>query len=319
MRATLLIAILLTVVSDLFACDICHIYLSLQPNDFRHRIGLNYRHRILNGTTTLQLNPATQPKHLDNENVSDNDSGSKMNLSESYTVVELQADYQLNEKWQIRASLPYLKTESFYGENRKYQVSAVGDPWAMLQYMLLSSEQSEKQSALNHRLRIGIGLKFPLGKTNQRFNDESLPFDMQPGSGSYDYLGSLEYILRWKSLGFSASGVYKLNGENLSEYRFGNTLQASTLLFNLIQKQKLYWMPFTGLNYEIANTDHSKGEELNSTGGDVLFLGTGLEVGSSKFSVQCSAQKGIHDHLKNSVAPARWRFTAGVNYFINSN
>ena len=113
--------------------------------------------------------------------------------------------------------------------------------------------------------------------------------------------------------------MYKNNGENLSEYRFGNTLQASSRLFLLIKKDKIYWMPAGGLYYEMAANDSSKGEKLSNTGGDVLFLGTELEAGTEKTSFRLGVQHGIHDHLENSIAPARWRFTAGIQYFITNN
>jgi hypothetical protein len=269
------------------------------------------------GDRPIGISPIGRSKHLDDISFNNASGGNWVEVREQYVVIELQAEYVLNQRWSVMGSLPYLSTNAWIDNSLNSQLASAGDPWIMVRHMLFSSDKTGK-SAFNHRLTLGSGLKFPLGNTTLKYEGESIPFDMQPGSVSYDLLASLDYLLRWKSIGFSVAGVYKYNGENLSEYRFGNTMQMNVQTFALLKNEKRFLMPFAGLYYEYAAQDWHRKEEISETGGDVLFMGAGAEIGSNKLSFRCSLQKGIHDHLKNSNVPARWRYTAGIQFYFRN-
>ena len=318
MRTIICSMLLLLVASSAQACDICQIYIGMRPNDLSHRIGINYRNRILRGE--LPVIVKSQAKHIHDEIVlpAKGENLNYLPIEEYYQVAELRVDYSLSPLWMVRASLPYLKTDSWINQELTNQVNGLGDPWIRINRIVLSSKQKTEERALSHRLRLGIGVKFPLGKTRERYNEVAVPFDMQPGSGSYDYLGSLEYMMRFKSFGFSASGVYKYNTSNLSGYRFGNTAMMTSKLFALMEGNSRFLMPYLAVFHEMAGKDSNSKAELHQSGGSVTFVGSGMELGWKNISLEFSAQLAVHDHLKNSIAPARQRFTAGFNYFIKS-
>ncbi len=87
-----------------------------------------------------------------------------------------------------------------------------------------------------HRLHMGLGLSAPTGSTNLEFRrvfqiDGGLVhFGMQLGSGTWDFLPNLTYTgdhNRW-SWGAQLSGVKRLENENKSGYRLGDSFQTTS-------------------------------------------------------------------------------------------
>jgi len=305
-------------VLDAMACDICQIYIGLRPKDNFHKVGINYRNRILRGEMPLIFNANTKAVHDDILETSKGENLSYVPVEEHYQVVELRAQFAINQKWMIRASLPYLVTDSWINHELNTAVNGLGDPWISLNRTLIASKQNDDERALGHRLRIGIGVKFPLGSTTDRYNDNAIAYDMQPGSGSYDYLGTAEYMLRYGSVGFSAAIVYKYNTSNLSQYQFGNTTMLNAQVFTFFEGEERFIMPYLSVFQEFAAKDHSMNEEISQSGGQVSFAGIGLELGIGNLSFEFGSQLAFHDHLKNSIAPAKYRITGGISYYFNS-
>ncbi len=87
-----------------------------------------------------------------------------------------------------------------------------------------------------HRLHMGLGLSAPTGRVGLKLrrtmrNEGGLVhFDMQLGSGTWDFLPNLTYsgdAGRWY-WGTQLSGTVRMEGRNDSGYRLGDVLQATT-------------------------------------------------------------------------------------------
>lgn len=300
------------------ACDICQIYIGFKPNDSYHRLGINYRNRILKGDLPIVFKSLAKHVHDDIIDVPKGENVSYVPVEEYYQVVELRAQFMLNQKWMIRGSLPYLITDSWINNELNTHINAIGDPWITVNRTLIATKQTDKERAVGHRLRLGLGVKFPLGSTTKRYNENAVTYDMQPGTGSYDYLATAEYMAKLGSIGFSASFVYKYNNANLSQYQFGNTAMINTQFFALFKREGKFIMPYLSVFQEFAGKDRSYSEEISQTGGQASFAGIGLEAGKGSFSFELGSQMAFHDHIKNSIAPAKHRITAGISYYFKT-
>jgi hypothetical protein len=87
----------------------------------------------------------------------------------------------------------------------------------------------------NEELHVGAGLSLPTGKSGLKFRDTMgvhlgyLPYDMQLGSGTIDFLPSLTYTRETGglTLGAQARGVLRMKERNLHGYALGNILQTT--------------------------------------------------------------------------------------------
>lgn len=108
-----------------------------------------------------------------------------------------------------------------------HQTGAIGDVIAMSLFRLLDLP--------DHKLHLGLGVSAPAGNTRLRLrriaqNEGGLiHFDMQQGSGTWDFLPNLTYTgnaTRWY-WGAQLSGTKRMERRNDSGYRLGDIFQAS--------------------------------------------------------------------------------------------
>jgi hypothetical protein len=85
----------------------------------------------------------------------------------------------------------------------------------------------------SHHVFAKAGISLPTGSISKKDDtpagdDQSLPYNMQLGSGTYDFLPEISYIGfkdKW-SFGGMVSGVLR-TGKNSNSYRFGNVLESN--------------------------------------------------------------------------------------------
>ncbi|MEW5924291.1 MAG: hypothetical protein AB1746_09910, partial [Candidatus Zixiibacteriota bacterium] len=98
------------------------------------------------------------------------------------------------------------------------------------------------RSFVNFReLSVGFGVKIPTGATDRQNFNFTLPEELQPGTGSWDYNFSLSYYQGFEPVDFYLSGIYLLTTE-YEDYKFGN--QFSYLLSSNFHLRE--WLDITG-------------------------------------------------------------------------
>ncbi len=84
----------------------------------------------------------------------------------------------------------------------------------------------------NHKLILTHGISAPTGGINIRgqfMRTQYYPYDMQLGSGTWDYKPSLTYTGQWDDVfwGGQVNGIHRLQSQNSSGYRLGDVFQAT--------------------------------------------------------------------------------------------
>lgn len=81
----------------------------------------------------------------------------------------------------------------------------------------------------NHQVQLNLGLSLPTGNINKKYNGARLPYAMQIGSGSYEFLPGLS--LSGRADGFSyggqVNGIFRLDG-NENGYKLGDEYNITT-------------------------------------------------------------------------------------------
>jgi hypothetical protein len=101
----------------------------------------------------------------------------------------------------------------------------LGDSFFMLGYNVIPWDL-----ARGRKIVIAAGIKAPTGRTDYQSDEIIIHEDMQPGTGSVDWLAWGETILRIHSASptnLIVDALAKINGENSDNYKFGNEYMLS--------------------------------------------------------------------------------------------
>lgn len=148
----------------------------------------------------------------------------EIQASESFLQMDL--GYGLTPRLSLEASLPLHTrrehTVAHFGLTQEYTTQGIGD-------ILVGARFSVRP-----RLAAGFAVQLPTGRyrLDGDFDGSILDPTLQPGSGAFGYVGTLQQSGRFARLGlaWSAAASYQANMRNDLDYRFGN---AAILTLNL--------------------------------------------------------------------------------------
>lgn len=308
MKKIIIILFIIQSVSS-FACDNCNVFLNISPNDYRNSIGFYHHTRYMSGT----YNELGQV-YLKHGGVETSELLNKK-IEDLYRTYELRGTFYWREKWKTMVTLPVVDNTQKIDGLAKYRVKGIADPILMQTYQVYNTKQTEDSSEkVIHRFALGGGVKIPLGNINKSYVYGKPNLDLQPGSGSWDFIFISTYSLRYKSLGFSSNLNVKFNTYNNENFRYGNTLNFSGNIFYMKSTKNLLIMPFTGVYIENFEKDYEY-SMINDSGGTTFFGNLGLKVYRGNWSINAQYQKVFSSNLNGETQLfTNNRTTVGLNY-----
>ncbi|HQW05676.1 MAG: hypothetical protein IPH05_16905 [Flavobacteriales bacterium] len=298
------------------ACDVCGIFLGVQPNDRRSTIGLFYRSRIMEGITQVPLTSQLLPKHGGHIEVGV--PYVTVPMEEIVTVAELRADLRLSERFFLLASVPLTNTYRGINNFQVLDAYGMGDPFAMIRYQLANTRDI-KDHRYVHRFLVGGGVKAPLGKNDLQIDDVPVSPDVQLGTGSWDALFSVEYSVRRGRTGGGVSGLARFNGSNSVGYHLGNGFSSTTEVFHRFGTDTLSFAPALGAYGEWMGLDHVQGVADHGTGGLTVFSHAGIRVWWKRMSFSAYYQHALLNQVGEFITPTQQRVVVGLTFNINKN
>lgn len=180
--------------------------------------------------------------------------------------------YGISSRLGISIIAPYIwKEKSLIVTDRRinYNTDGIGDITGIVRFSIIPRD------FVNFReLSMGLGLKAPTGSTDACSYGMVLPKELQPGTGSWDYHGSLSFFQGFEPVDFIVSATYMVTSTD-EGYKFGN--QFSYLInsrFHLYPQVDIS-LALTGI---IRAKDKQGGEEQSNTGRSQVWLTSGLQV-----------------------------------------
>lgn len=297
------------------ACDVCGIFLGVQPHDRASTIGLLYRSRVMQGTTQVPLSSNLLAKH--GAQLAPGTAYRTVPLTEIVNVAELRADLRLGDRFFLLAALPL--TNTYRGVNGYRQLDAYGpgDPFAMLRYQVVNTRAYQERSYV-HRLLVGGGLKAPLGSYDMRIGDELASLDIQLGTGSWDALLGLEYTVRRGRVSAGITSLARLNGTNPRGEQLGHALSTTVECLHRFGNDTLSVAPVIGAYIERMGRDRIDGTPDPHTGGTTLLTHAGLRTWWGRFAFSAYYQHAVAHRLGLTMTPTRHRLVVGLTYRINT-
>ena len=311
-----LAALVLTVsVAPSMACDVCGIFLGIQPHDRTSSISLLWRARLMEGTLTWSGTALDPAKHGGHGNEGITLTGSD-HYREVYQVLELRADLWLAERFALLVSVPavnnYRAVNGYIGTD----VYGLGDPLLLGRYLVANTKCTTTDERTVHRLMLGAGAKLPVGRSDLTYRETLVAEDLQPGTGTWDVLASAEYMVRRGQNGFGTTVVGRYNGTNSNAYRLGHGLSTTVELFHRweLAKGKLKFIPSLGAYHEWAGRDAELDVIQQGTGSSTLFAHAGSRVWWRNWMLNLTYQHAVAWQLGDLMVPNRMRFVTGITY-----
>lgn len=311
--------LMLGITLNSLACDICNMSVSLTPDDTKNSVSLLFRHRVASRTfSQLVYKPTVIQSTSRHSGVVLLPGLEEQRQKETYSVYEIRGVYNLNNRISFFGSIPMIHNERLINESKQFQVQGMGDPIAMMRYSIIRTNETDEKK-MNHRLTLGAGLKMPLGRCDFESKGKVVEHDIQAGTGTIDYVLSLDYLLKYRSYGILLNSNYKINTLNKKvDYMFGNT---SNTTLNVFYQKKMRkhrtLVPYLGMYTEIANKDIEHKQYEENTGGKLLFGSLGCQFFFNQFRLETQYQHTLKNQLNGDYqlyTKNRWQL--GITYLF---
>lgn len=150
-------------------------------------------------------------------------------LSMDMDMLMLGGMYAPTDNLTLMVMVPYLensmKHETGMGARFETESSGIGD--------VRLTGLVGLAKGTNHSVHLNLGLSLPTGSIDEKDDtpmmaDAKLPYPMQLGTGTYDFLPGLTYVGNSDTWAWGAQGIARLHlGENDEDYRHGNRFDAT--------------------------------------------------------------------------------------------
>lgn len=304
MRNILLALFLLTVTVKANACDVCGCAINTSGNEvipgvFQNYVGLrsNVRHfesihfGLLGGTTLSK---------------------------EWFHTTEFYGRHSPHRRIQLIGFLPY--NAVFKKEEGEWNIAqGLGDARLKANILIIDHKDSIKDELLS--VFLGNMIKAPSGRYDFK-GDESNAFrrSMLPGTGTWDYTTSLDFIYRKNNIGGIISAAYSIRGKNDLNYDFGNVISSQASIFYRKQGKERTFLFETGVMYTHLQADYDLrfNEEQIYTSGEMLSPMIKLTTVGEKWSFFALANHALYQNLGKGRVKQFFQVDLGATYFLSS-
>lgn len=283
------------------ACDVCGCsiggnYFGILPQFHRHFIGIRWSaessNTALNGDALLR---------------------GDYHSTERFRSLDIMGRFYPARRWQLLFLMPYHWNEQTE-DGIPASAQGLGDVSVLTNYVLFDTGDS-----LRYRWRqtfsLGGGLKLPTGRHSLPAGDgQPLNPNLQPGTGSADFLVSAAYTLRRGAWGLSADLLARRNTANDQHYHFGNRLSGSAKLFYWKNFRGITFLPNAGIFSDAAGANNDDGLLLKESRGLSSFATFGIDTYVKHFSAGLNWQIPYWQSRPTVETNARWMLT--LNYIF---
>ncbi|MCB0545446.1 MAG: hypothetical protein R2791_19750 [Saprospiraceae bacterium] len=306
MRTLFVAVALLSFATAASACDVCGCsaggqYTGILPQFHRHFLGLRWSEQSFLSAHTRS---AARAGRFDSE--------------ESFRSIDIIGRIYLRPRLQLLTLAPYCDFRRMDLETgEETRTSGLGDISVMAAYVLLDTGDSLRRH-WRHTLTLGGGVKLPAGQ--HRLTDaegQLLHPNLQPGSGTTDFLLTATYTLRYGAWGLSGEAAGKINTANRErEYRFGNRISGAARVFYWKNAGKFALLPGAGVAVDASQVNSGDPDYTEGTGGTALYGTAGLDVYAGRFAAGINYQHPLAGQLGGGKIENRARWTLSVNYIF---
>jgi len=292
-----LLLLLTSSVNTLSACDVCGCaaggsYFGILPQFHKQFIGLRYSFSM------------EDTKHTAIE------ASGNYTAHDFYHSMELWGRFYPAKRLQVLAFLPFRFYQEKTGANSQ-SVFGLGDISVISDYAIINTGE-DRTKKVKQTLFAGAGIKLPTGLYRAQHDGTLLDHNLQPGTGSTDFILNGMYTIRIKKYGVNADVTGKLTTANNLQYRFGNRITSSLRAFYWANVHGYSLLPHSGILYDYSGNNYDKGKAVALSASDALFATAGLDVYIKRISLSVAYQYPIYQNLGMGMVQGGSRIFCGM-------
>lgn len=301
MRTLFIAVALLAVLPAASGCDVCGCsiggnYFGILPQFHRNFIGFRWSSETSN--TSLSADALRQERY---------------HSVETFRTADLVVRFYPARRWQIMLLAPYRWNQQVE-DGASTRVHGVGDISLMANYILFNTGDS-LATRWRQTFSVGGGVKLPAGRHKLLAVDGGeLNPNIQPGTGSTDFLLAATYTLRQGAWGAVTDLLARLNTTNPHQFTFGNRLSGSAKIFYWKNLRRITVLPNAGIFLDAAQANRDDRDQLEGSEGVTTLATLGLDAYTGRFSAGASFQPPLWQSRATVKTNARWVFT--LNYIF---
>ena len=186
--------------------------------------------------------------------------------SGSVQAYTLQAHYGITRRWGVTLSIPFVKTSRTFGGRNTFRASGIGDMSFLLKYSL-----KPLNIASSREIAIGSGFKMANGSKNVVDDGTPLNFNLQPGTGAWDFILWGYYYKSHLPSGWSGtlSALIRIPGTNSDGLQYGNEIIYSAVVNRRLSNSTQLSLRFKGRSSSPVTINDFKNP---NTGGIITFI-----------------------------------------------
>lgn len=240
-------------------------------------------------------------------------------IDEYFNTVQIWSRIPVFKNIEVQAFIPFHFHSREYS-NKTTKIEGLGDISLLVNYTVIDKKQGDydekkdKTSMINHLVKVGVGVKLPTGKYDQTINNTTNP-SFQLGTGSVDYISSLQYVFKYNSFGVTSMLNYYIKNKNDKDYKFGNQFNFNSIFFYVFKdNKKRAFVPSLGVSGEFFDKNKQFGLTVKDTNGYAVFSSVGLEYNSKRITVGASSMYPISQNLVQGKVDVKFRSALYLNY-----
>jgi len=302
MKRSILSLLLLTIQMHASACDVCgcsasNQYLGLLPQLHWNFAGLQYEYSSFSST-----HPALF-EGLPDEHAAD-----------YYNTVQAWGRYNIGKRMQVFAFVPYHFNRD-HADSSHSETSGIGDISLLIDGIVIKDKGNT--GAWGHQLIAGGGIKLPTGRNTGITAPDRLGLpNLQPGTGSWDFIVNTNYTVRYKKLGLNLDAAYTFTTANKHDFKYGNRLNAGLLVYYSPKlKGKISLLPQAGMRYSYTLHDYdnySKKWLNEQSGGYLMYAEVGIQAYYNQFGLRLNYQLPLSQYYGAGYVSAGAKTEAGI-------
>jgi hypothetical protein len=233
----------------------------------------------------------------------------------------IELTYGLTDKFSFTGLFTYANQRrsisSLNGNQNLISSFGFGDALLLVKYELISQNLITQT-----QLAFGAGPKIPLGKSDLKNNGILLPADIQPGSGSLDFVFWGFYskgFMPSLPLNIFTTLSYKINTENKrfanfeAGYKFGNEFVAS---IGAGYRTDYFFDYSLSFRFRSTAKDKFDNENVPNTGGFWIYAIPGLNLKiTDQFTTRFTGQIPVFRYLEGTQLTTT--YTLSISFFYN--
>jgi hypothetical protein len=231
---------------------------------------------------------------------------------ETFQTTDIMGRWQPQRRLQVIGTMPYFTASRTVPGAPVLRAEGIGDATVLFQYSLADPAR-QMTGKWQYALQAGAGVKLPTGRSNLADAEgTAIPPNMQPGTGSTDFLTTMLCAIRRGKAGISLDAAMRLTTANSSGYRFGHRLNTGIQGFYVMSLGKTSLIPSLGVAMDARQADRMNARIKGETGGYAISSVLSVQYFRGNIALNLNGWLPLYNNMGDGLITPGFQWGAGI-------